>query len=88
MSRDADVAPDSVCVTGVLPAVVTVLTPVRFLLTVGSAVSEQRAAIDRGVRTLGTPVRLLTWKRSIDSHFNRTLTSTTLIRSIMSHFIS
>lgn len=32
-----------------LPAVVTVLTPVRLLLTVSPAVSEQRAAIDGGV---------------------------------------
>lgn len=49
-----------VCVSGVLPAVVTVLTPVRFLLTVSSAVSEQRAAIYGGIRTLSTPVRFLT----------------------------
>lgn len=51
--------PCQVC-AGVLPAVVTVLTPVRFLLTVSSAMSEQRAAIDGSVRTLSTPVRLLT----------------------------
>ena len=45
----------------VLPAVVTVLTFVWFLLTVSSAVSEQRAAVYRSIRTLSTPVRLLTW---------------------------
>lgn len=48
------------CVSGVLPAVVTVLTPVRFLLAVSPVVSEQRAAIDGRIRTLCTPVRLLT----------------------------
>lgn len=54
---------EELCVCAcVLPAVVTVLTPVRFLLTVSSAVSEQRAAIYRGIRTLSTPVRLLTWQ--------------------------
>ncbi len=50
--------------SGALPAVVTVLTPVRFLLAVKSAVSEQRAAIYRGIRTLSTPVRLLTWPQT------------------------
>lgn len=44
----------------VLPAVVAVLTPVGFLLTVSPAVPEQRAAIDGRVRTLRTPVGLLT----------------------------
>ena len=47
-------------------------TSVRFLLTVSSTVSDQRAAIDRGVRTLTTPVRLLTWQ---DTTRSRQLTA-------------
>lgn len=35
--------------SGELPAVVAELTPVRFLLTVGPTVSEQRAAVNGGI---------------------------------------